>query len=66
MLRGLIYLLGDKQPHLISHVRRWYDQAGEQLLKDANAWQALSKIFTSILDDPNLQDIYLIVDALDE
>jgi hypothetical protein len=66
VLRGLIYLLVDKQPSLISHVWQRYDQAGKQLFEDANAWEALSKIFTSILEDPCLQRTYLIIDALDE
>jgi hypothetical protein len=66
VLRGLIYLLVDKQPSLISQVRRRYDQAGKQLFEDANAWEALSKIFAGILEDPCLQRIYLIIDALDE
>ncbi|KAH7330049.1 NACHT domain-containing protein, partial [Rhexocercosporidium sp. MPI-PUGE-AT-0058] len=65
-LRGLIYLLIDQQPLLISHVRKKYDHAGKALFGDANAWVALSEIFTSILQDPSLKSIYLIIDALDE
>jgi hypothetical protein len=65
-LRGLIYLLIDQQPVLISHVRKKYDHAGKALFEDANAWVALSEIFTSILQDPSLKSIYLIIDALDE
>ncbi|KAH6692771.1 NACHT domain-containing protein, partial [Leptodontidium sp. MPI-SDFR-AT-0119] len=65
-LRGLIYLLIDQQPLLISHVRKKYDHAGKALFEDANAWVALSEIFTSILQDPSLKSIYLIIDALDE
>jgi hypothetical protein len=49
VLRGLIYLLIDQQPLLVSHVRKKYDQAGKALFEDANAWVALSEIFTSIL-----------------
>ena len=66
VLRGLIYLLVDQQRSLVSHVRRKYDQAGEMLFKDSNAWVALSEIFTNILQDPNLDNAFLIVDALDE
>ncbi|KAH8591892.1 quinon protein alcohol dehydrogenase-like superfamily [Bisporella sp. PMI_857] len=65
-LRGLIYLLINQQPLLISHVRKKYDHAGKALFEDANAWVALSEIFTSILQDPSLKSIYLIIDALDE
>jgi hypothetical protein len=66
VLRGLIYLLVDQQPSLVSHVQTSYDKAGKALFEDANAWVALTKIFSSILQDPNLDDTYLIVDALDE
>ena len=66
VLRGLIYLLIDQQPLLVSHVRNKYDHAGKALFEDANAWVALSEIFTSILQDPSLKSTYLIVDALDE
>ena len=66
ILRGLIYLLVDQQPSLISHVRKKYDHARKALFEDTNAWVALSEIFTSILQDPSLNSTYLIIDALDE
>jgi hypothetical protein len=66
VLRGLIYLLIDQQPSLVSHVQKKYDHAGKALFEDANAWVALSEIFASILQDPSLKSTYLIVDALDE
>jgi hypothetical protein len=66
VLRGLIYLLVDQQPSLISHVRKKYDHAGKGLFEDVNAWWALSEIFTKILQDPNLKNTFLIIDALDE
>jgi hypothetical protein len=66
VLRGLIYFLVDQQPSLISHIRTKYDQAGKTLFEDANAWVALSEIFTNMLQDPSLDYVYLIVDALDE
>ncbi|KAH7633139.1 NACHT domain-containing protein [Sordaria sp. MPI-SDFR-AT-0083] len=66
VLRGLIYLLSDQQPSILSHVRSEYDRAGEGLFKDANTWDALSRIFTNILRDPSLRTTYLVIDALDE
>ena len=66
VLRGLIFLLIDQQPSLISHVRKKYDHAGKDLFDDVNAWVALSEIFTNILQDPSLKIDYLIIDALDE
>lgn len=66
VLRGLIYLIVDQQPSLISHVRKKHDHAGKQLFEDGNAWEALSKILAAMLDDPSLDGAILIVDALDE
>jgi hypothetical protein len=66
VLRGLMYLIIDQQPSLISHIRKKYDHAGKILFEDANAWVALSEIFTNILQDPSLNSTYLIIDALDE
>jgi hypothetical protein len=66
VLRGLIYLLIGQQPLLILHIRKKYDHAGKALFEDANAWVALSEIFTSILQDLGLNSTYLIIDALDE
>ncbi|EWC48509.1 hypothetical protein DRE_07729 [Drechslerella stenobrocha 248] len=68
VLRGLIYLLVIQRSELIQHVRREYNTAGEKLFEGENAWQALSKIFFSILQDRSLTSagVCLIVDALDE
>ena len=66
VLRGLVYLLVDQQPSLISHIRKKYDHAGKTLFEDANAWVALSEIFTNILQDPSWNSTYVIIDALDE
>ncbi|KAF1969949.1 WD40 repeat-like protein [Bimuria novae-zelandiae CBS 107.79] len=66
VLRGLLYLLVSQQPYLVSHIQKKYDHAGKALFEDANAWFALSEIFTNILQDPSLSTTYLIVNALDE
>jgi hypothetical protein len=66
VLRGLVYLLIDQQPPLISHIRKKHGHAGKALFEDANAWVALSEIFTNILQDPSLNSTFLIIDALDE
>jgi hypothetical protein len=66
VIRGLLYMLVDEQPSLISHVRREYDYAGKALFEDANAWVALSEIFISMTQDKGLKMTYLVVDALDE
>lgn len=66
VLRGLIYLLLSQQPALISHVRSKHVYAGKQLSEDANSWDALSKILITLLKDPKLQNVFLVIDALDE
>jgi hypothetical protein len=66
VLRGLIYLLVNQQPSLVSHLRKKYDQAGRNVFEDANAWTTLSDIFMNMIHDPDLKMGYLIVDALDE
>jgi hypothetical protein len=66
VLRGLLYLLINQQPSLVSHMRKKLDQAGKKLFEDANAWVVLSEIFTEIMRDPSLNSTYLVIDALDE
>jgi hypothetical protein len=66
VLRGLLYMLVYQQPSLVSHIRKKHDHAGKALFEDANAWFALSEIFTDVLRDLSLKDTYLMVDALDE
>jgi hypothetical protein len=66
VLRGLLYVLVDQKPSLVSHIRKRHNHAGKALFEDANAWVALRDIFTNILQDPSLSSTYLIIDALDE
>ncbi|KAK0627618.1 hypothetical protein B0T14DRAFT_139926 [Immersiella caudata] len=66
VLRGLIYLLIDQQPALITHVRKRYDLTGRSTFEGTNTWVVLCEIFTFILQDPVLKTTYLIIDALDE
>jgi hypothetical protein len=66
VLRGLLYMLVDQQPSLVSHIRKKYDHAGKSLFEDANAWVALTEIFVGMLRDPGLRTTCLIIDALDE
>ena len=66
VVRGLLYLLVDHQPHLLSHVQKKHDHAGERLFEGENTWVALSEILAGVLRDPALASACLIVDALDE
>lgn len=66
VLRGLIWLLADQQPSLISYIRKSYDTAGKSLFDEENSWYTLSEIFSNMLRDEELPPVYIIVDALDE
>ncbi|KAL4982172.1 quinon protein alcohol dehydrogenase-like superfamily [Aspergillus falconensis] len=66
VLRGLIYQLAVKNRSLLSYIHDAYDSRGQSLFDDHNAFFALSKILSKMLDDPNIPDVYLIIDALDE
>lgn len=65
VLRGLMYMMIDRQPMLLSHARRTYDRVGDRLFTSSN-WGGLSKIFSAIVQDSLLIDSYIIIDALDE
>lgn len=60
-LRGLIYLLSQRQPRLLSHLPE-----NMYASDDAMAWIFLSKTLLEMLEDPNLKATYLVIDALDE
>lgn len=66
VLRGLIHHLVRRYPRLLAHVRKEYDGAGPQIFEDQNAWQVVSKILDAMLNDPCVDGVFVIVDALDE
>ncbi|KAF2174469.1 hypothetical protein K469DRAFT_708943 [Zopfia rhizophila CBS 207.26] len=66
VLQGLLYMLVNQQPSLVSHIQKKRNPPDKSLFEGVNAWVALSEIFANILQDPNLNRTYLIVDALDE
>jgi WD40 repeat protein len=66
VLRGLLYVLVKQQPRLVSHIRERHDYTGKDLFENANAWVALTEIFSNVLQDPSLSSTYLLIDALDE
>lgn len=62
-----MYLLVIQQSWLVPHVRKRYDDAGNKsVFEDANAWFALTNVFTQALLDQELHETYLIIDASDE
>ncbi|EXJ53302.1 uncharacterized protein A1O5_13463 [Cladophialophora psammophila CBS 110553] len=66
VLRGLLFILINRQPLLISHITKKHDLAGRAIFEDSNAWFALTEVFMNILKDPRLTNAYFIIDALDE
>ncbi|KAK4143612.1 NACHT domain-containing protein [Dichotomopilus funicola] len=61
VLRGIIYLLAQRQPRLLLHLPE-----NMYASDDAMAWIVLSKTLLEMLEDPNLKVTYLVIDALDE
>ncbi|CAK7236679.1 hypothetical protein SBRCBS47491_009721, partial [Sporothrix bragantina] len=64
-LRSLLWMLLLQQPHLLSHLREKDGNAPLSFV-DNRAFISLSKVFKSMLADPDLKPVYFIVDALDE
>ena len=65
ILRGLIYMLIRRQPHLISYFRERYTLE-PRLLENGKTFHALATIFENMVQDPHLAMTYLLVDAVDE
>lgn len=65
-LRGLIFLLVSEQPALIRHVQSKHNERGIKLFEGSNAWITLLQIFIGMTQSPELKNVILIVDALDE
>ncbi|KAG5750216.1 hypothetical protein H9Q70_007129 [Fusarium xylarioides] len=66
VMRGLIYVLLEHQPSLISIIRESYDKQKDRLFNSVNSNVFLGDILTTMLQDPSLHDAILFVDALDE
>ncbi|PTB54797.1 hypothetical protein M431DRAFT_52860, partial [Trichoderma harzianum CBS 226.95] len=63
---GLIKSLLKGHPRLLSRVRENYEDKLKDQLDGANALVILCDIFESIINDPGLNDVICVVDALDE
>jgi NACHT domain len=66
VLRGLIWLLADQHPNLLGYIRERYDIAGKKIFDGPNAWTTLMEVLIKISSGPEVQPIYLFIDALDE
>jgi hypothetical protein len=65
ILRSVVYMLVQQQPHLISCLWKRYD-INPNLFESANAFYSLSAVFENMIHDSTQATIYLLVDALDE
>lgn len=66
VLRGLIYLLIDQYPDLVSHLPESF-YTSKVSPEDKNAWLVLSDTFNSIVQHPGITGTYtIIIDAIDE
>jgi hypothetical protein len=59
-------MLVDQQPSLTRHIEKQHRHAGRTLFEDANNWVVLTKLFSDILQDPQLNSTIFVIDALDE
>ncbi|KAJ5116331.1 WD40 repeat-like protein [Penicillium angulare] len=66
VLRGLIYQILVQNRALISYLRKVYDLQGSKLFESKNTFTALKDIFVEMINDPKLDRVFLVVDALDE
>lgn len=68
VLRGLLFLMLDQNPALSGQLRDEYDRAGvgKQVFEDANGWDVLRRMLLSAISHNDMQDIVLVIDALDE
>ena len=66
ILRGIIYQTLTQRPELCIYFRTEYERQKEHLLSSPNTLQALWRILQKIFSHPNLERVYIVVDALDE
>ncbi|KAJ4248634.1 hypothetical protein NW757_008283 [Fusarium falciforme] len=66
VMRGLIYMILDHYPSLMSKLRVEYDKKKKKLFEGPNTSLLLDKVLTEMLQDPILKDAIFIIDALDE
>ncbi|KAJ4007376.1 hypothetical protein NW766_010060 [Fusarium irregulare] len=66
VLRGIVYSLIFQNSTALSYVREQFKELSKPLADPRLAWPVLQKVFIGILGTMKDQNIYLIIDALDE
>ncbi|KAL4919568.1 hypothetical protein BDW62DRAFT_199593, partial [Aspergillus aurantiobrunneus] len=65
ILRSLIYMLVQQQPHLITYLQERYD-TDPNLFEDRNTFYSLLAIFDKMVQSSTRATIFLLIDGLDE
>lgn len=66
ILRGIIYQMLCRYPGLTMYLNSEYEKQREKLFSSPNSIQTLWRIFHSIIRHSDVQEIYIVIDALDE
>ena len=67
ILRGLLYQLLESCPSLFKHIQSDFEIRREKLFgMEGSSFPSLWKIFCDMVQDPDLQTVYCVLDGLDE
>jgi hypothetical protein len=65
-LRGLLYMVVQQQPRLRVHVTERYFDIRSSLFGDTYSFKSIMEAFTAVIQNPEFQLTYLIIDGLDQ
>jgi hypothetical protein len=65
-LRGLLYMVVQQQPQLRVHVTERYFDIRSSLVGDTYSFKSIMEAFTAVIQDPEFQLTYFIIDDLDQ
>ncbi|KAF3216685.1 hypothetical protein TWF191_008930 [Orbilia oligospora] len=68
VLKGILYhlILSDKDNILVRYLKEEYDKGGPDCLSGPNAFYVIQRVFFKIFHDQIFEELYFLVDALDE
>ncbi|KAF3313694.1 hypothetical protein TWF173_005764 [Orbilia oligospora] len=68
VLKGILYhlILSDKNAILVRYLKEEYDKSGPDCFSGPNAFYVLQRVFFKIFHDQIFEELYFLVDALDE
>jgi hypothetical protein len=65
-LRGLLYMVVQQQPRLRVHVTERHFDIRSSLVGDTYSFKSIKEAFTAVIQDPEFQLTYFIIDGLDQ